>query len=86
MHFLEQDVRAPRLLAKAVGGLADVALDDVVAQNHADLLAVGEMLRQRQRVGNAAFAFLVGVVDVFQPELLAVGQQAQKIARISARR
>ena len=80
----EQDVRALRLLAEAVGRLPDVALDDVVAQHDADLLAVGEMFGQRQSVGDAAFAFLVGVVDVLQAELLAVGQQAQEIAGIPA--
>ncbi len=42
------------------------------------------MFGQRQRVGDAAFAFLVGVVDMLQAELLAVGQQAQKIAGIPA--
>ena len=50
------------------------------------LLAVGEMLRQRQRVGDTAFALLVGVVDMFQAELLSVGQQAQEVARVSAAR
>ena len=69
---------------KHSAALRDAALDDVVAQNHADLLAVGEVLGQRQGVGDAAFALLVGVVDMVQPELLAVGQQAQKIARIAA--
>ena len=83
-HFLEQDVGALGLLAETVRGRQDVALDDVVAQHHADLLAVGEMFGQRQGVGDAAFAFLVGVVDVLQAELLAVGQQAQKIAGIPA--
>ena len=42
------------------------------------------MLGQRQRVGDAAFAFLIRVVDVLQAELFAVGQQPQKIARIAA--
>ena len=59
-------------------------LDDVVAQDDADLLPVGEMFGQRQRVGDAALAFLVGVVDVRQAELFAIRQQAQKIAGILA--
>ena len=69
---------------KRSAAAADVALDDVVAQDDADLLAVGEVLGQRQGVGDAAFAFLVGVVDVLQAELFAVGQQAQEIARVAA--
>jgi len=60
------------------------ALDNVVAQNDADLVAVGEMLRQRQRVGNAALAFLVGVVDVLEAESLTVGQEAQKVTGVAA--
>ena len=44
--------------------LTDVLLDDVVAQHDADLLAVGEVLGERERVGNPSFAFLVCVVDV----------------------
>ena len=63
-------MRARGLLAEAVGRLADAAFDDVVAQHDADLLAVGEVLGQRQRVGDAAFAFLIGVVDVLEAELL----------------
>ena len=61
-----------------------VVLDDVIAQHHANLLAVGEMFGQRQGVGDTAFAFLVSVVDVFQAELFSVGQEAQKIAGIPA--
>src|ERR1019366_3060917 len=80
--FLEQDVGALALPAETVGGRQDVALDDVIAQHHANLLPVGEVLGQRQGVGDTAFAFLVGVVDVLQAELLAVGQEAQKFARI----
>ena len=34
--------------------------------------------------GFALFAFLVPVAEMFQPEMLSVGQQAQKIARVFA--
>ena len=79
-YFLEQDVGAYGLPAETIGRRQNVPLDDVIAQHHANLLPVGEVLGERQGVRNAAFAFLVGVVDVFQPELFAVGQEAQKIA------
>ena len=62
----------------------DIAFDDVVAQNHADLLAVREMFGQRQRVGDTAFTFLVSVIQVFQPEFPAVGQQPQEVPGIAA--
>ncbi len=44
------------------------------------------MLAEIERVGNAAFAFLIGIGDVLQAEVLAVGEQAEKIARILAAR
>ena len=40
------------------------------------------MFAEIERVGDAAFAFLIGVGDVLEAEVLAVGQQAQKIAGI----
>ena len=72
------------LLLEIIHRLADVAFDDVVAQNHADLLAVGEMFGQRQGVGDAAFAFLIGIIQMLQPEFPPVGEQPQEIAGIPA--
>ena len=78
-------MRAPRsCFSNARGHFGDGFFEDVVAQDHADLVAVGEVLGQRERVGDAAFAFLVGVVQMLESEFLAVGEQAQKIARIAA--
>ena len=55
--------------------LADIVLNDVIAQHHTDLLPVGEMFGQSQRVGDAALAFLVSVINMLQSEFLAIGQQ-----------
>ena len=77
-------MRAPRSCfsnAWTAGG--DGTLNDVIAQDHAYFLTVGKVLGQGQRIGNAALAFLIGVVQVSEPELLAIGEQAQKIARVS---
>ena len=60
--------------------------DDVIAQHDDDLLAVGEVFRQSQRVGNAAFAFLVGVIDVGKIEGAAVAEQPQEVAGVIAAR
>ena len=46
--------------------------------------ALGEVFRQSQRIGDSAFAFLVGVIDVFQAEFFAVCEQAKEIAGVSA--
>ena len=59
-------------------------LEDVVAEDHADLVAIGKMLGQAQSVGNAAFALLIRVVQVRETELLTVGKQAEEIAGVSA--
>ena len=77
---------ALRLAAEAVGRLADAAFDNVVAQDDADLLPIGEMFGQRQRVRDAAFAFLIGVVDVLESEMLAIRQEFEKTAGVRARR
>ncbi len=70
----------PMPACELIGSAANVVFDDVIAQNHTDLLAVGEVLTQAQRIGDSAFAFLVSVVDVLEAEFLAIGQQAQEIA------
>ncbi len=86
MNFFEQDLRTGLLLLKIFGHVPDASLDDVVAQDDANGAAVGEMFGQAQRVRDSAFAFLISVVQVLQSEFFAVGQQAQKIARIPAAR
>ena len=43
-----------------------------------------EIFRQAKGFGDAAFAFLIGVIDVLQPEVAAIAQQAQEIAGILA--
>ena len=82
-HFLEQDLGA-FLLAELLHVRGDVLFEDVVAEDDDDLVLAGEDAGQAQGVGDAAFAFLVGVVDKAQAEVLAVAQQVQKIARIVA--
>ena len=70
-------------MAEGLHRVADGALDDVISENHADLLAVGEMLGQGQRIGDAAFPLLICVVEVIEAELLAVGEQAKEISGIA---
>ena len=68
--------------SKVVGSLANVAFNDVVAQHDADFVALGPGLGQPQRIGDAGFSFLIGEAELLQAELLAVLQQAQKIAGV----
>ena len=48
----------------------DVVLDDVIAKDDANLFAFHKRLGQTQGVGDAAFAFLVGVMDRCRPKFL----------------
>jgi hypothetical protein len=41
------------------------------------------MLGEPQGFGDAALAFLVGIVDVLKPEFFAIPEQAQKISGIA---
>ncbi len=49
-------------------------------------LALGEMLAEPQRVGDAALALLIGVVDVVETELGAVAQAGEGNRPPSCRR
>ena len=64
----------------------DVPLDDVVTERDADGLLVGKVLGQAEGVGNSAFTFLVGIVDMFQPEVLPVSEKAEKLPCVLAAR
>ena len=70
--------------SKASLGGDDVVFDDVVAENDANLFPFDEGLGEPKRVGDAAFAFLVGVVNAMKIEILAVGKQAKEVAGILA--
>ena len=60
--------------------------NNVVTQDDADAPSVGKVFGQPQGIGNAAFAFLIGVVEVLQAEFPAVGEQPQEVARIAPAR
>src|SRR5262249_20761095 len=65
-YFLEEDARAAFLLAEFLNGRPDVSFDQVVAQDDADLVPIGEVLGERQRFSDSAFAFLIGVIQMLQ--------------------
>src|SRR5688572_7775462 len=81
-HFLEKDLGARGLREEVCNGVLDVLLDDVVAEDHDDLVAIGEVFREFERIGDAALAFLIGVLEVFDTQLLAVLQELEKVSRV----
>jgi hypothetical protein len=72
------------LVFKTLGSVRDVAFNDVVAENDANLVPAGEIFRELQGIGNPALAFLVGVVQMAKAKLPAVAQQPKKIAGVAA--
>ena len=73
LDFFEQNLGPARLPAEILNGGANAAFDDVIAKNYAKLVAIGEVPRQVQRLGDTAFTFLIGVVNVGQSEVFPVG-------------
>src|SRR5689334_20737667 len=71
-NFLQQDLRALLLRGELAYRLGNRSFYDVVAENDADSFAFGEVFGQCQGFGDAAFTFLVRVVNVFQAEFFAV--------------
>ena len=47
----------------------------MVTEDDADGLVAGKEFREAQRLGDPAFALLIGVIDVFQPEVAAIPQE-----------
>jgi len=76
--FLEKDARAFALRFEGVDGGVDVFLDDVVAEDDADVLAIGEMFAEIESVGNPPFALLIGVGDVLRPKCLPLARRRRK--------
>src|SRR5882724_3522507 len=64
-NLLQKDLCAFVLFAIRVGSRANVPLNNVVTEYHANRLAGGEVFDQRQRRRNTAFPFLISIVEMF---------------------
>src|SRR5262249_30541935 len=82
--FLKDDVGSGGLPFKGLLGGDDVVLDDIIAQDNADFFALNKGFGEAERVGDAAFAFLVGVMDAVAVEILAGGEEPEEVAGILA--
>jgi hypothetical protein len=60
----------------------DVSFQDIVTEDHANLIAFRKVFRQAESIRNAAFPFLIGVVQMLQAEFLAVAEQPQKVSGV----
>ena len=79
-NLFEQNPRAAALCFETLAVRSDVILEDVVAENDADAVVIGKVLAKPERVGDAAFAFLIRVVDVLETELAPVTEEPQEVA------
>src|SRR5262245_42450923 len=82
---LQHDLRTLFLPHEVVYSGTNAVLDDVVAQNHTNLVTTGEPLGELQSVGNTTLSILIGVVQM-DPELAPIAEQPQKVARVASAR
>src|SRR5262249_15856210 len=76
----EQNLCARALVAESLDERRDAVFKDVVAEHDTDRLVIGKVFGQRQGCGNAAFAFLIGIMNAGQAELGAVWQELEKVS------
>ena len=81
---LQVDLRAVAALDELGCRLPDAFFVNVVTEDHAYRIVLDKVLGQRQGGGNAAFAFLIGLVEVLQAEFFSVAEELEKVARILA--
>src|SRR5438093_5990027 len=62
------------------GGSGKTLFVNVIAENYADRIAFRKILRQSQGRGDAAFPFLIRVIEMLQSKFLAVAEEPKKIS------
>ena len=78
VHLFQQNLGARLLLLEIFNGVPDTFLDDVVSEDHANLLPVGKVLGERQGIRDTACTFLVGVVQVFEANSFPLASNRRK--------
>ena len=76
----EHDAPAVLLLLEVLDDRLQRALEDVVGEHHAHLVARDEVLRQPERLGDAAGLLLVAVGEQVDAVLAAVAEQPEELA------
>ena len=73
-YTLEQNLCATALLSIIIRGGANISLNNVVTKDDADWAVIGKMLNQGKCCRDPTFAFLLGVVEVFESDSLSVAE------------
>jgi len=75
-HLAQEDQGSP---GKASDRVRDVGVGGVVTQDNGNVPAIGKVLAQAEGFGDAPLVFLVGVLQMLQPQLLPVLEHADEI-------
>ena len=78
------DLGTTAALDEVGSGIAYALFVNVISQDDTDKVSIDKVFGKRQGCGDAAFAFLVSVVQVIQTKRFAIAQQLQEIASVSA--
>ena len=84
LELREHDAAASLLALEVLGHRTQRPLEDVVGEQHADLVAVHEPHRQPERLGDPARAVLVRVEEPVDPVVVAVAEQAEELPGVRA--
>src|SRR5439155_4135344 len=80
----EHDPGATRLPVERLHAGPERALEDVVGKQHNAAVPADELLSQAERLGDPTRLFLVRIEKPVDAELMAVAEQAQKLAGVRA--
>jgi len=82
IDFLQDDLGAFFLLLEAFYSAANIGLDDVIAEDHANRIVAGKVLGQAKCFRDATLAFLIRVVEVLEAKITPVAEEPEKVTGI----
>src|SRR5215469_12422998 len=72
------------LLIERLDRCSQTSLEDIVCKHHDNLVALNEVVGKRQRVGDTARPFLVGVEEPMDAVLSATAKETEELAGVGA--
>ena len=81
LYYNNSIANPDNVYSRTLEGVADISFDNVVTEHNADRFVIRKMLHKQKRVRDAAFAFLICIVQMLQSKLFAVSEQSQEITR-----
>jgi len=78
-HFLDENACSLLLFLETLYRRNQRPAKNIISQDNNELLAFGKLFCETERISDPLLPHLVGVVDFFKPELLAITQKPQKL-------